>query len=185
MVKAFTKPENAAFLVADSVKSNFPSFIETTEELLAERSIYLANDLSSTFLQSVPQLREEAQAQIEYAYTDMVPHVSREFQTILDDYIRENEEEIRLLAEQDTSEGFTEAFVAELMDLFTFYMNGYMKENFDGRDLQFVQENTLIGMQTMNTYLDELMAMTPDEMSRIQSLQKDLLTTVTRRVIEE
>ena len=185
MVKAFTKPENAAFLVADSIKTNFPSFIETTEELMAERSIYLANDLSSAFIDSVPQLREEAEAQIEYTYTDMIPHVSKELQSILNDYIRENEEEIRLLAEQDTSAEFTDAFITELMGLFSEYMNEYMSEGFEGRDLQFVQENSLIGLQSMNTYLDELISMPASEMTRIQALQKQLLTSVTRRVIEE
>lgn len=185
MVKTFTKPENAAYLVADSVKTNFPSFMETTEELLAERSIYLANDISGTFIESIPQLREEAEVQIEYAHTDMIPHVSKEFQTILVDYIRDNEEEIRLLAEHDTGAGFNEAFIDELMGLFSAHMNDYMEQNFDGRNLAFIQENTLIGLQSMNTYLDELIAMPAEEMSRIQTLQKQLLASVTRRVIEE
>ena len=185
MVKTFTEPENAAFLVADNVKTNFPSFIETTEAVLAERSVYLADDLSSTFLNSVPMLREEAQAQIDLSYTEMIPHVSGEFQLILTNYIEDHKSEIKVLAEQGDSEAFTEAFVAEVMNEFGAYMDDYRAESFDGRDLKFIQENTLVGLQAMNVYLGELMTMPADELTRIQSLQKNLLAAVTRRVIEE
>jgi len=181
MVKTFIEPENAAFLVADSVKSNFPSFMETTEELMAERSIYLAEDLSSAFLSAVPKLREEAEAQLDLAHTEMVPYLSKEFQSILTSYIRDHEEEIRLLAQQDENSALNEAFVAEVMDQFAAYMNTKMNEN-TGRDLYFIKENTLLALQAMNAYLDELLITDPAQLNRIQSLQKKLLATITRKL---
>jgi len=183
MAKTFTEPENAAFLVADNVKTNFPSFMETTEALIAERSVYLAEDLSSTFIASVPTLREEAEAQMDLAHTEMIPFVSDEFQEMLTAYIMQHSAEIRILAEEGGSE-FTDEFVAGVMDEFGNYMNEQMEESFFGRDLNFVKDNTLIALQAMNAYLDELMALDPSEMNRIQALQKQLLATITRKVIE-
>ncbi len=182
MAKTFTKPENAAFLVADNVRANFPSFMETTETLLTERSIILAESLSARFLTTVPALRVEAQRQLELAHTEMVPHLSLEFQTILADYIAANEESIELLAEQGSSQSLAESFVADIMQSFVRYLDASMIDQFDGRDLAFAQENSLFALKAMETYLDELMLSDPSQLDRQQLLEKRILTAVAQRI---
>lgn len=182
MAKTFTKPENAAFLVADNVRTNFPSFMETTETLLAERSVILAESLSERFLTTVPALRVEAQRQLELAHTEMVPHLSLEFQTILADYIAANEESIQLLAEQGSNQSLAESFVADVMQSFAHYLNESMIDHFDGRDLAFAPENSLFALQAMEAYLDELMLSDPSQLDRQQLLEKRILTAVVQRI---
>lgn len=183
MVKTFTQPENAAFLVADNVRANFPAFMDSTEELLAARSVSLAEGLSQRFLSTVPRLREEAQKQMDLTHTERIPLISEEFQEILTQYIRENEASIQLLAEQGSNQALAENFVNGVMQDFNEYLNEAMSEHFEGRDLGYMKEHSLFALQAMDQHLTELLESDPAELDRSQQLQKKILATIARRVI--
>ena len=178
MVRTFTEPNNAAFIVSDAIEQNFPEFISSTEELLGIQAVVLAEESSRSFIQAVPKIREEAERQISYAHTDMIPHLSVEFQSMLTDYIQTNMNSVELLAEEARNTEAADAFVSELMIQFGAYLDVQLVESYDGRGLDYFMENSLLALQAMDSYLSELTRTSPEEMSHKQMLQYKILASL-------
>lgn len=184
MTAFITKPENAAILVANSVKENLPEFINQTEQTLNHRAPIIARETSDTFLEMIPRLRETAEVQIDFTHKEMIPQLSWEFQQILSNYIRDHEKEIRAFAGKDSRGDFPQNFVDELMGQFGEYLDDEMAESYGGRDLEYLKENSLLALQSMNEFLVELKDSPPNSLERKERLQRKILATITRRLIE-
>ena len=184
MTAFITKPENAAILVANSVKDNLPEFLDQTEQTLTHRAPIIARETSDTFLEMIPRLREAAETQIDFTHKEMIPQLSWEFQQILSNYIRDHEKEIRTFAAQDHRGDFPKNFVEELMGQFGQYLDQEMSEKYGGRDMDYLKENSLLALQAMNEFLVDLKETPSSGLERKERLQRKILATVTRRLIE-
>ena len=184
MVRTFLEPEVAAIMVARNVKSNFPTYMEEAENMLAAQSVVMAEEMSDTIISVFPDIRIQAQAHLERTHKDIIPYMSHEFQGVIADYIRANREKIEMVASNNHSPEFTQMFVDDIMNQFGVLLNQAMAEEFDGKDLKYFLENSLMAMETMSDYLDLLIETDPENMSRTMKLHKQLLATITKRAIE-
>lgn len=182
MVKTFTEPEVAAGMLAKNIKDNYPAFMEVAEESLAQQSEILAEEMSATFQQVVPELREAAEAQLEATYMETIPYMNQEFQKTIASYIRLHRHEILQLAEQGKSIELADTFIQGVMEEFGTLLNERMAENFDGRDLSYVRENTYVVLEAIDNYLALLLETDKKEMTRGQELHVEILSTLSHLV---
>lgn len=182
MVRTFFDADNAALLIASTIRENAPQVIADTEVALASRAPFLARQMTLTFLEAIPQLRETAIAQIDLAHQEMIPTLSREFQDVIRLYIRDHAEELRAITATSSPDVFAEEFTSELMASLAVELEAALQEQYDGRDFGYFKENSLLALQAMSEHLDGLVA-GDTRMTRRERLQRRLLAAVTRRVI--
>ncbi len=183
MTRTFFDAENAALLISSYVQESAPEFLDETEKALKIKAPVVANQLSQTFLKIIPELRETAEFHLDYAANEMIPYISWEFQNIITEYIESNSESLKLLAENTDSKLFTETFISEVLDLFAQRLEVTMKDQYDGRDYIFVKDNSVLAVQAMNEYLEDLIDTNIDKLDRKSRLERKILATLTNKMI--
>ncbi len=184
MLQFFLNPRNAALMISDQVQENAPEFIFQTEQALRREAPKMAHEMSATFLASIPKIRLEAQKQIASVHRDMIPFISVEFQRMIREYVEENSEILVELVEEEDIDAFASRFTAELVEQFGARLNDTLEEEYGGRNLQYVNENLLTAIQSMDKHLSYLLDVDSAHLDRPELLQKQILALITRRLIE-
>ena len=184
MLHTFLDPKNAAILIVAQVEENAPAFLADTEQALRNKAPMLAEEVSVTFIKSIPKVRRMAQEQIALAHRELIPYLSWEFQMMLRTYIQENSLIIQEIAGEGDINAFADQFTRALLDQFAERLDESLAEEYGGRDLKFVRENLLFALESMNEYLTYLTKQDPKSLNHREILQRRILAVVTRRVIE-
>jgi len=184
MVRQATNGEFLAIAVRQQIEAAAPEMIASGEESLGAQAAVFANDLSDRFLEIVPEIAQVGKESIDSAYQDGVPYISEEFSEMVRLYIRANEAEIREFADTHDSKEFAQEFTREMMDEFARQMDTRMEEATDGEGLAYFNENLATSLLAIDTTLDELLAKSPDELTRRERLQRRILARLVLTVTE-
>ncbi|MGF1451013.1 MAG: hypothetical protein ACFB21_02930 [Opitutales bacterium] len=168
-------PEQLAMFIGDSAEEQVPGLVSELENYLIDTADDQAEELSNRFLELAPQIFAAARNQIDATYQEDLPLISAEFSTIIREYLRENEEALKAFAEANSNEEFAEFFISELMAELETQLNAWMAEEFEGRDLSYVQENIRLAMMAMNEKLEELIEKPVEELTRQERMQRRIL----------
>ena len=184
MARTFLDPENAAWAIAEQMQSNTPQFLDQIEVSLKLKAPEIANHVTETFLKSVPELRRVAEDQINFTYEEMIPHLSVEFQNMIKAYIADNGEIIREFAQNHNNHEFADFFTEEMLSLLGEHLNETLYDDYSGRDFEYIQENCLYALLSMNEHLGQLLSDDPALMDRRELLQRRILAALTQRLLE-
>lgn len=184
MARTFLDPRNAALLISAKVEENAPEFLFQSEQALRKKAPALAAQMSETFLAAIPEFRVAAQNQLELTHQQMIPHLSEEFQSIINTYVDDNREWLEALADGNDIDNFADTFTSDVMDRLGKSLEAELMENYEGRDYIYFQHNMLFALEAMNAHLEELIAADATEQDRRTVLQRRILSALTQRLIE-
>ena len=186
MVATFADPNNAAYLVSETVQENVDDIMVEAEIALKNRALPLANQSSDIFLQTIPRLSAAGEEQIDLAIDVMIPQISRELEDLLVGYIHENSGNLKLLAEHSDKEALARAFVASLMDEWGRLFNERIEAETEGQlNAKYFLQNTLYGLQTVNAHLEAITSKDLEDLNRQEMLQVQIVAALLRRITEQ
>ncbi len=174
-VKTALEPTTLALVITDTAGERIPAMIEMTETALIENADDFADDLSSQFLELVPRLSEEGQRALEFAHSETIPEFRSHIEAYIKDYISENEEELRAFAEEHDNEQFAQFVVEAVIQETERELNNLLSAQYEGRDVDYFHENLSLSLMAMNEALSELLNKEPDELTRREKLQRNIL----------
>ena len=183
MVTTFLDPENAAYAISSQVEATVPKFLSDTQQALVAKAPVLAEEVTAMFFRVIPELRKVAETQIDFTHQDMIPQLSDGFSAIISNYVKDNSQTLKAFADDHDTEAFAEFFTSELLNSFGKYLDQEMRSEFEGRDMSYFTENSLVALQAMNAHLSDLIAADASELDRKSRLQRRILSAVVNRLI--
>lgn len=169
------EPTMLAGLIGNTAEEATPDLVEQLETLLVESADDQAELLGRQITERVPEVFALARESIDATHTEYLPALSAEFSSALEEYIHANSDELKAFADSHTDEEFASYFVDSMMEELELRLDEWMQINFEGRDLDFVQENIRVSLLAMDETVTELLETEPENLTYRQHLQRRVL----------
>lgn len=156
MIRTVAEPQTLANFAAATIEEATPPLIAEVEATLKAEAPEVANHLSQTFLTTLPELRRGAEAQIRLCHEEMIPHVSRELQGMIQAYVSENGDELRAFVRAHDDAAFAQHFTEAVFEELGHQINQTFQIEGEGADVVYFKDNLMIALLAMESHLDAL-----------------------------
>jgi len=177
LIKGILEPMTAARMIGMNIEASLPSVLNETELSLQQQATPLANALSDEIMAAMPQMRKEAEEQIDLVYDQLLPLMREEVRSVVLSYVIEHEQELHDIYAAQKCEGFAEAFVDNVMADLTKALNRELSTATRGHDLEYVSATSLSTLEDINEQLTRLIKTETESMSRSERLQRRLIVS--------
>lgn len=185
MVREFTDPTLIAQNLSFHIERYVPELLKEAETQLIAQAPVMADNVSNTFIETVPKLRVFAEEQIKTVQADFIPYLSSEFQDIIRSYFVDNGAELEAFAveHKDNPEAAANMFVAAMLDELAVELGNRLEIEADGRDANYFKHNLLYSLESIDAHLEQL---TGDSavMDHRHQLQRKIIAALVQRLTD-
>ncbi|MCC5788901.1 MAG: hypothetical protein JJT75_04655 [Opitutales bacterium] len=178
-------PEELSPIVLNQGQMLAENLINTYSEDLKEYAPALADETSRRITEDlIPAVGLFARDQINTVHVEAIPYIDQEVASFFETYFAANQEELRLLSELAEHDG-AEVFVRTMIAEFATQVDSVMEASSpDAMTLGEWEEGLEVTLLAADETLANLLAKEPEEMTRKERLQSQILANLTALLLE-
>lgn len=184
LVHGILEPHTTARMIVRNVEADLPAFMQELEVSLRGEAAPLAADAGKAILDAMPQARIAAQAQIDRAYTDILPALRDDARGAIHDYVVAHEAQIREVVAAHKEKEFAQSFVANLTHDVARDLGKQLATETHGASLDYIRMASLDALKDINAQIAALVTKKAEEMTRGERLQRRLIVSLAQGLDE-